>query len=109
MVGINLVSYKGDCYAPTEDTSIAKILFNSVISTKNARFVSLDLKDFCPMTPIPEHEYLWLSYDIIPEEITKKYKLDELVHNCKIHAEIRTKMHGLLQAGILAYQNLKNH
>ena len=87
-VGGNLINYPGEKYTPTADISTAKILFNSVISSKNAKFMSLDLKDFYLMTPMPDHEYMWLPYDIIPDEIKKEYNLNELVHNERIYAEI---------------------
>jgi len=57
-VGVNLMNYPGNKYTPTADISTAKILFNSVISSKNAKFMSLDLKDFYLMTPMPDHKYM---------------------------------------------------
>lgn len=58
---------------------------------------------------MPDHEYMWLPVEIIPEEIMQEYKLKDLIHNSRIYAEIRTGMYGLPQAGILAHDNLKKH
>ena len=46
VVGGNSINYPGDVGTPTADTLLAKILFNSVISTKNARFMTGDIVNF---------------------------------------------------------------
>ena len=48
----NLVNYPGDCGTPTSDLLTVKLLLNSIISTPNAEFMTLDLKDFYLMMPI---------------------------------------------------------
>jgi hypothetical protein len=53
----NLVNYPGDCGTPTADLLTVKLLLNSVISTPNAKFMTLDLKDFYLMTPMKRYEY----------------------------------------------------
>jgi hypothetical protein len=45
-VGGNLIIYAGDVTTKTAEMVTAKILFNSVISTPGARFMTLDIKDF---------------------------------------------------------------
>ena len=49
-VGGNRINYRGDVGTPTADMLLAKILFNSVISTKNARFMTGDII-FLPKHP----------------------------------------------------------
>ena len=44
VVGGNRINYPGDVDTPTADMLLAKIFFNSVISTKNARFMTGDIK-----------------------------------------------------------------
>jgi hypothetical protein len=44
--GSNLLHYPGDCGTPTIDMITVKLLLNSVISTKNACYCTIDLKDF---------------------------------------------------------------
>ena len=48
----NLVDYPGVTYTPTADMTTIKILLNSIISTKNARFCNMDLKDFYLNNPM---------------------------------------------------------
>jgi hypothetical protein len=45
-MGGNLINYPGDCGTPTANLFTVKVLFNSIISTPNARFMSIDIKDF---------------------------------------------------------------
>jgi hypothetical protein len=40
------INYPGDCGTPTADLLTVKILLNSIISTPNAKFMSIDIKDF---------------------------------------------------------------
>jgi hypothetical protein len=43
-VGRNLVDYPSNVSTKTADLTITKILFNSVLSTTNAKFMGIDLK-----------------------------------------------------------------
>ena len=54
--------------------TLVKILLNSVISTKGAKFVMFDVKDFYLNTPMTRYEYMRLKLTDIPEEIIVEYK-----------------------------------
>jgi hypothetical protein len=83
--------------------TLVKILLNSVISTKEANCVMLDLKDFYLNTPMKRYKYMHLKIADIPKEIIQEYKLHELVTKDQyIHCEICKGMYGLPQAGIIA-------
>jgi hypothetical protein len=45
-MGGNLVNYPGNCGTPTANLLTVKLLLNSIISMPNAKFMTLDLKDF---------------------------------------------------------------
>jgi hypothetical protein len=80
-----------------------KMLFNSIISTPDALFMTTDIKDFYLMTPMEQHEYFRMKMDIIPEDIIKEYNLRDIVNsNGYIHCEVKQGMYGLPQAGLLA-------
>ena len=51
-VGGGKIDYPGEVATPTEDMFVSKILFNSVISTKGDRFMTIDISDFYLMTPL---------------------------------------------------------
>eukprot|EP00804_Cyclotella_cryptica_P019948 CCRYP_007857-RA/>CCRYP_007857-RA protein AED:0.46 eAED:0.46 QI:0/-1/0/1/-1/1/1/0/132 len=66
-VGGNRITYPGDCGTPTADMLTTKILLNSAISTKGARFMTIDIKDFYLNTPMVRPEYMRLKLsDIRP-------------------------------------------
>ena len=50
-VGGDRINYPGKVATPTADMVVAKMLFNSVVSTKGARFMTLDISNFYLMTP----------------------------------------------------------
>ena len=62
MVGGNLVEYHGDCGTPTANLITVKMMINSVISTGNTTFMTLDIV----LTSQHTHEEIWIS-KITPE------------------------------------------
>ena len=73
MVSGNRINYPGDVGTPTPNLLLVKILFNSIISTKGGRFMTVDIKHSYPMTPlkIKRWEYIKLCLSDIPQEIVK--------------------------------------
>ena len=106
-VGGNLIICLYDVSSPTAALTTAKLLFNSVISTPGARFVTFDLKNFYLGTPLPVARYMRMKLDILPEEIINKYNLREIAHNGWVYIRINKGMYGLPEAGILANKLLK--
>jgi hypothetical protein len=51
-MGGNLINYPDNCGTPTANLLTVKIMFNSVISTPNAKFMTINIKDFYLMTPM---------------------------------------------------------
>ena len=58
---------------------VAKLLFNIVVSTRNAKFMTMDILNFYLMTPLKRLEYILICIKDIPDEITNEYKLTEIV------------------------------
>jgi hypothetical protein len=88
--------------------TLIKILLNSIISTKDAKCVMLDIKDFYLNTPMSRYEYMRIKLTDIPEEIIVEYKLREIATpDGHVYIEIRKGMYGLPQAGIIAQQLLE--
>ena len=54
---------------PTAEMLVAKLLFNSVISTHGARFMTMDIANLYLMTPLKLPEYVKIKLRDIPEEI----------------------------------------
>ena len=74
-VGGNLIVYPGDCGTPTVDLLTVKLLLNSVISTPNAKFMTIDIKDFYLNTPMDRFKYMKLKLNDLPEDLVKLYNL----------------------------------
>jgi hypothetical protein len=108
-VGGNQIDYPGRSSTPTSGITTAKLLFNSVISTLNARLTVFDLKDFYLGTPMECYEYMHIPLSAIPQSVIEQYALLKYVHNRRVLVEISKGMYGLPQAGILAYEQLVRH
>ena len=108
-VGGNLIHFPGDVTTPTADLIRAKIIFNSVLSTKNAKFICADIANFYLKNPMDRYEYTKLTLDIIPEEIIQQYNFRNLEHKGFVYTEIQKGMYGLPQAGKIANDKLNLH
>ena len=64
-----MCEYQGQLSTPTSDIVTAKILFNSVVSTPGAKFMTMDIAGFYLMTPLKQPEYMRMKMSDIPEEI----------------------------------------
>jgi hypothetical protein len=64
--GGNRLDYPGNTSTPTASQTTTKVLINSTISTDDARFGCIDLKDFYLGTPMTRYKYMRLHLDIIP-------------------------------------------
>jgi hypothetical protein len=107
-VGGNRINYPGDCGTPTADLLTVKLLFNSIVSTKDAKFMSIDISNFYLNTPMERYEYLKMKYDNFPPDVIAHYKLhDKVTPDGYIYVEARKGVYGLPQAGILAQKLLE--
>ncbi len=87
---------------------VAKILFNSVISTKDARFMTMDTSNFYLMTPLHRPKFIRLKINDIPDEVIKEYKLKEkATKHGSINIKAKQGMYGLPQSGLLANELLE--
>ena len=76
-VGGNLISYPGELTTQTADLITSKIMWNSVISTTNALYITADLKLFYLTAPMDRYKYMHMPLKIIPEHIIEQYNLCE--------------------------------
>jgi hypothetical protein len=86
-----------------------KCLLNSVVSTPDAIFMTMDISDFYLNAPMERYEYMRIPLAAIPSCIMEEYKLAPLIHNGFIVVELRKGIYGLPQAGILANIQLREH
>jgi hypothetical protein len=108
-VGGNRINYPGKVATPTAEMLVAKMLFNSVISMKGARFMTMDISNFYLMTPLHRAKFIQIKLSDIPNEVINEYKLREkATKNGSIYIRAKRGMCGLPQAGLLANKLLKN-
>ena len=101
-VGENLIDYPGNISTDTADTTTANILFNSVLSTKNVRFLGLDIKYFYLNNDMKRFEYMKMTMDII-----KQYNITEKAQKGYFYIEIRKGMYGLPQGRKITNDKLR--
>ena len=95
----------------TETISLetAKILINSVLSTKNAKFMVNDLSHFYIQNDLGENQYIHFNIYMIPQDIIDEYNLTSIVEEDGwLYAETRKYMYGLKEIGYLLNVELKH-
>ncbi len=87
---------------------MVKMHLNSVISTKGAKYCTIDLKDFYLNTPMERPEYMRLKLSDLPHNFVDMYNLTKIAEdNGNVYIKIQKGMYSLPQAGILAQQLLE--
>jgi hypothetical protein len=93
-IGGNRIDYPGDKSTRTAELETTKILLNSVISTAEAKFCTMDITNFYLNTPLDRPEYLRIPVNLIPTEIMNEYNLETKVKNGTVLAHIDKGMYG---------------
>ena len=107
-VGGDRINFTGDCGTPTADILTIKLLFNSVISTPGAQFMTMDISNFYLETPLNRKEYLKMKLSDMPDNIIQQYNLEEkATTDGWVYIAVKKGMYGLPQAGILAQELLE--
>jgi hypothetical protein len=108
-VGGDRINYPGKVATPTAKILVAKMLFNSVISTKGARFMTMDISNFYLMTPLHQPQFIQMTLSDIPDKVIKEYKLREKATlDSSIYIRAKRGMYSLLKSGLLANKLLEN-
>ncbi len=107
-IGGNRICYPGNVGTNTASLELLKLLLNSVLLQKGARFSSIDLKNFYLGMPMPKPEYVCIKILDIPQEFIEEYKLTDLDRDGWIYFEICQGCYRLPQAGILAKDHLQS-
>ena len=88
--------------ARTADLRTAKMLWNSVVSTPEAGYMCIDIKNMYLATPLDRFEYMKMPIKLIPKRIQEIYNLHNRIYNEHIYMQIERGIYGLPQVGILA-------
>ena len=71
-IGGNIIFYPGDVGTNTASLELIKILLNSMLSRKGARFSTMDLKNFYLDTPMEDPEYVRIKVSNILAKFIKE-------------------------------------
>ena len=89
------------------DLTTSKILWNSTISTDDARYMCINIKNMYLAIPMDQQKYMRMPMTIIPDDIKRQYKLQQKCKDGFVYTEILRGMYGLPQADILANKLLR--
>ena len=64
--GGDLIVYPDELTTRTADLTVSKILWNSVLSTDDAKYATLDIANFYLGTPLDKYEYIKMPLYIFP-------------------------------------------
>ena len=67
-------------------------MWNSVIGTRNARYMCADVKSFHLCNPLEQYEYMRIPMNLIPQEFIDLYDLGFKVKNGYVYIEIHQGM-----------------
>jgi hypothetical protein len=104
----NLINYPGKLTTKMADITTAKLHWNSMLSTPNAKFMCLDIKKYLS-APFDRCKYMQIAFTRFPPWIVEQYDLTNKVDNGHIFVKMQRAVWGLLKAGILANKLLRKH
>ena len=91
-VGGNLIDYPDELTNRTVDLTTTKLLWNSVISTPDAKYMCADIKSFYLETPLDQYEYMKMRLDLFPQELRNKCNLEPKAKDGYVFMEIQKGM-----------------
>jgi hypothetical protein len=71
------------------DLDTAKFHWNSVISTKDARYMCLDIKNFYLTAALEYYEYMKMPLTLFPTWIVEQYDLNKHALHGFVHLEMQ--------------------
>jgi len=78
MAGGNLINYEGNASVRTADIDTAKLHWNGVVSTPDAKYMCLDIKKNYLTAALEYFEYMKIPLSLFPELTQEQYNLKTL-------------------------------
>ena len=92
----------GNVSTDTTDLELIKMHWQSVLSTENAKYMTIDIGNFYTNTSMDCYEYMRMHISKIPQEIIDEYNLLPKVSDGYVYFRIKKAIYGLKQSGTLA-------
>ena len=85
-----------------------KIILNSIISDakKGTRFYTAYIKNFYVNNPMKKYRHMKILLKFITPDIMDEYNIQNVASHDFVYVEIRKGMHGLKEAGVIAFNRL---
>jgi hypothetical protein len=74
---------------------MAKMHWNSVISTRKVRYMCLDIKNFYLTAKLEDYKYMMMPLYLFPSWIVEQYNLKELAVDGWVYIKMRRAVWGL--------------
>ena len=94
--GGDQLEFQGDTSTETAGLEIAKMVFNSVVSTPEAKFMTIDISNMYLNTPLQVYQYMRFNISMIPQEVIDHYNLQiKVTEDGWVYCEIRKAIYEL--------------
>ena len=82
-------TFDGEISTRAADLTTSKVMWNSVLSTKYAKYMTIDIKNIFPTAPLEKYEYMKMHVSVSPQHGMDQYDLDALAFNDFVYLEMR--------------------
>ena len=84
------------------------MVFNSIVSTPEAKFMTIDIINIYLNTSLQEYQYMRFNINMMPQEVINHYELqNEATDDGWVHCEIRKAIYGFKESRKLANIDLR--
>ena len=106
--GGNITDYTGLKAAQTANLPSVKILLNSVVSDVDAKFMTIDIKDYFLNSKLEKPEYMRIPINYFPIESQRQFDTNKFINktNNTVIVEVTGSLYGLPQAAKVSYDDL---
>ncbi len=102
-----MIYYEGNALVHTANLYTAKLHWNSVVSTPDARYMCLDIKKNYLTAALEYFEYMKIPLALFPSWTIEQYNLNKLALDGWVYIKMQRAVWGLPQADILANKRLQ--
>ena len=101
--GGDRLEFQGNTSTKTVGLETAKMVFNSVVSTPEAKFMAIDISNMYLNTPLNDYQYMRFNIKMIPQEVIDHYGLQNIATKDRwVYCEIHKAIYRLKESGKLA-------
>ena len=94
-IGGNCICYPSDVGTKNASLDLVQLFLNSVLSRKDAKFVTFDISNFDLQTPLDRPEYVRIKFSDIPQDFVDEYNLLAFVRDGWVYFQINRGVYGL--------------